>query len=323
MIVIAGATGVGKTDFALSLAEYFPIEIVNADLGQFYQPLTIGTAKPSWQHQPVQHHLFDIFSKPRTCTVMEYRTLLLECLQKIWEQNKIPVIVGGSTFYVESIFFEPAQTTDSETLSFDPELNNRETLELWNELNKLDPERASKIHPHDRYRIKRGLAIWYSTGIKPSQQKPIYNPPAHYWFFYLTRDRSDLYNRINARVVQMLNAGWIDEVKSLMNTEWETFIKTKKFIGYPELMQFLSNPSISKQEVIDLIAKKTRNYAKRQETYWKRLEKKLHNCLVKSTEYTNKQMSKVMGLNLTTVNIPVYIKQLSEQLIDKNESSSL
>jgi tRNA dimethylallyltransferase len=315
MIVIAGATGVGKTDFALSLAEYLPIEIINADLGQFYQPLTIGTAKPLWQEHPVKHHLFDIFSEPRSCTVMEYRTRALECIHKIWQQKKIPVIVGGSTLYVESIFFEPQQTkTNAEFIL------NEKISESWDQLNAFDPERAAKIHPNDSYRIKRALAIWQTTGVKPSEQKPIYNPPVDYWFFYLTRDRNDLYKRINERVGLMIDAGWLDEVRSLINTDWQSFIQAKKFIGYPELVDFQIKTLNSYENVLALISQRTRNYAKRQETYFKRLEKKLYNCLVKSTGYTSKQASKIFVNNLTSLDLTVYIKQLSKNLLHRSES---
>lgn len=192
---------------------------------------------------------------------------------------------------------------------------------LWDQLNAVDSERASKIHPHDIYRIKRGLAIWHATGMKPSLQKPKYNPPADYLLCSITRDRDELYNRINTRVGQMVDAGWLEEVKSLINTQWHSFIQTKKFIGYPELIDFHIHNASPKQEVLDVIAKKTRNYAKRQESYWRRLEKKLYNCLVESTEYTSKQASKILIKNLTSVNLEVYIKQLSEQLFDRSESS--
>lgn len=104
MIVIVGATGVGKSDFASRLAEYLPIEIVNADLGQFYQPLTIGTAKPLWQKDPIRHHLFDIYSEPKSCTVMEYRALVVNCLHDIWQRDKIPVIVGDQLFMLNLFF---------------------------------------------------------------------------------------------------------------------------------------------------------------------------------------------------------------------------
>lgn len=316
MIVIAGSTGVGKTDLALQIGNELPIEIVNADLGQFYQPLSIGTAKPLWQESPIKHHLFDIFTTPQSSTVVEFRSQLLLCLQDIWSRNKIPVIVGGSTFYVESIFFKPVSDVSLKHQL----LEVTDDTQLWNMLHEVDPQRAQQIHPNDTYRLKQGLMLWNATGIQPSLLKPIYDPPSPYLFLYLTRDRDDLYDRINKRVMQMLDSGWIDEVRGLMNTPWQSFVQTKKFIGYPELIEYLcENPDadISKNNlklIADTIAQKTRNYAKRQETYWKRLEKKLSHCLVTSPGYTSNQQSKVIVSNLTSLNLDIYSKQLCAQL---------
>ncbi len=311
IIVITGATGVGKTDFALQLGKHMPIEIVNADLGQFYQPLTIGTAKPHWQQEPIPHHLFDIGTIPESFTVTEYKKQLLVCLEDIWQRNKIPVIVGGSTFYIESIFFEPVNPD----IIKEPDINTLSDSDLWNQLNIIDPERAAQIHPHDVYRLERALTIWHTTGVKPSLQKPLYNPPAPFLFFHITRDRPELYERINQRVITMLDVGWIEEVKKLLATPWEHFIQTKKFIGYPEIIAFLKDKNpLSYQELVDTIAQRTRNYAKRQETYWKRLKNKLHNCLVFAPGYTYSEASKVYEINLTSLDLDVYIKQLSATL---------
>ena len=323
MIVIAGSTGVGKTDLALSFGKNLPIEIVNADLGQFYQPLTIGTAKPAWQQESIKHHLFDIFTTPQTFTSLHYKTVLMETLNDIWKRNKIPVIVGGSTFYIESIFFEIAEPEKIYDPVNKPKIDNLLNVDVWNQLNIIDSERAAAIHPKDYYRINRALDIWRTTGIKPSTLKPHYNPPARYWFFHLTRDRAELYARINERVNQMIDTGWIDEVRALINTEWQPFIESKKFIGYSEIIEFLETNSIARQMVVNDIAQKTRNYAKRQETYWKRLKKKLSDCLVEPTEYTNKQVSKLFTLDLTKANLHVVSKQLSEQLLKEIESSNL
>lgn len=236
MVVIAGSTGVGKTDLALNLGKTVPIEIINADTGQFYEPLTIGTAKPDWKTSHLQHHLFDIFTTPRSCTVLEYRKLLQNCLEDIWKRNKIPVIVGGSTFYIESIFFQSACV---EKMHEPLEHALFDGTSLWQKLNAIDPQRAQEIHPHDEYRLKRALTVWNATGIKPSEQKPLYSPFASYWFFYVTRERTDLYNRIDQRCETMLSDGWVDEVSSLINTPWQPFIQQKKFIGYPELIDFI------------------------------------------------------------------------------------
>src|SRR3990172_4748508 len=103
MLIIYGPTGVGKTDMALAIAERMPSEIVNMDVGQFYTPLSIGTAKPAWRSSPVPHHLFDILDTPKNITVVEYRTLLLKKINEIRDRGNLPIVVGGSGFYLYSL----------------------------------------------------------------------------------------------------------------------------------------------------------------------------------------------------------------------------
>ena len=310
-IVIAGATGVGKTDLALLLARHMKIEIVNADLGQFYAPFTIGTAKPAWQTDPIPHHLFDIYTAPHVSTAVQYRQRLRACLDEIWQRGNIPVIVGGSTFYVESIFFEPIELGHKETNAVKP-------LEIsWQRLYCIDPERALKIHPHDYYRIERALILWNTTGVLPSLQQPIFSPLCDFSFVYLTRDRNDLYERINKRVHIMFEQGWLEEVKALIGTQWIDFINTKKFIGYPEILEFIENKAYSYDELIAIIAQKTRNYAKRQETYWRRLKNKLDNCLVATPEYTKGHMSTVHEINTSHATLQDTCMQLAKILLNE------
>ena len=111
MIIIYGPTAVGKTDAAFKIAEHISAEIINADVGQFYTPLLIGTAKPDWKKSPVPHHLFDILDEPKDLTVAQYRELLIPVLDEIWRRNNIPIIVSGSGFYLTYIFFPPEANT--------------------------------------------------------------------------------------------------------------------------------------------------------------------------------------------------------------------
>lgn len=308
IIVIAGSTGVGKTDVALTLGNHLPIEIVNADLGQFYGPLTIGTAKPPWKESPIRHHLFDIFKTPYYYTAAEFRKQIATCINDIWDRGKIPVIVGGSTFYIESIFFEfhapPIVHKDKNDVQ---EILKQAELSSWDMLYSIDPERAMAIHHNDRYRINRSLEMWNKSGVKPSEQKPHYNPVAPYLFFSLIRNRSELYNRINQRVRLMIEDGWIDEVKALMDTPWEDFVMVKKFIGYSEIREYILQEQLLSlvhrkqklEQIISIIAQKTRNYAKRQNSFWRRLEKKLSDCLVIAPEYTNSQLAKAFMQDIT------------------------
>ena len=110
IIILYGPTGVGKSDCALALGEKFPLELINADVGQFYTSFSIGTAKPDWKNQKMAHHLFDILNEPIDFSVAEYRKKILETCQNIWQKSKTPIIVGGSGFYLKSIFF-PCKAT--------------------------------------------------------------------------------------------------------------------------------------------------------------------------------------------------------------------
>ncbi|MEX0940651.1 MAG: tRNA (adenosine(37)-N6)-dimethylallyltransferase MiaA [Candidatus Babeliales bacterium] len=296
ILVIYGPTGVGKSDFALKLARLMNGEIINADVGQFYTPLSIGTAKPAWQSSDVPHYLFDIIDKPRNITVTEYRSLVHGLILKIWDRNALPIIVGGSTFYINSLFFPPqSEALENKNMSSFDQYSDKQ---LWEMLKKIDPQRASEIHPHDTYRIKRALTIWEQTNIKPSEYKPQYEPLAPYFLLFLNRERFELYNRINERVKQMIQVGWIEEVAALEGTEWESFLQHKKIIGYDDILYYLAqkNNHASINTLIATIAQKTRNYAKRQITFWQMLKRKLtplakqeYNVKIKSLCLTNNE----------------------------------
>ena len=308
MIIIFGPTGVGKTDLAEHMAQQLPAEIINADLGQFYTPLSIGTAKPDWRNAPIAQHLFDTISEPRMMTVAEYRDQLIRVAQQIWDRNNLPIIVGGSGFYLKSLFFPPQVASISQTFAMEyaPE------KERWKQLYDIDPERALKIHPNDLYRVNRALDIYFSTGKKPSEQHPRYQPLASFLFVYVTRDRTDLYERINTRTAQMLQKGWLEEVERLKHTSWEPFLKKKKFIGYDDILEYLDGRKAEDdyKQLVDLIARKTRNYAKRQITFGNQLYEQLEKMLLE----TNDTRSGCRSLNLTSNKLELYINQLLERI---------
>jgi tRNA dimethylallyltransferase len=314
IIIVSGPTGVGKTDFVLRLADSFPLEIINADVGQLYTPLTIGTAKPDWRHERVPHHLFDVLTTPQSLTVIQYRNLVLPLIEQCWQRNTIPVIVGGSLFYIQSLLFPPQEYTTSD-VQHEKGFSLKD--DIWQQLFEIDPERAQAIHPHDIYRLQRALQIWHETGVKPSLKKPIYDPIAPYLFVYCTRERNNLYARINERVATMIDAGWLEETKLLLGTPWQDFLLAKKIIGYDDIVHYLLNNSHDKALLIDLIAQKTRKYAKRQETFWRRLSEKL-------SEYVSPQplkLPKITTLDLTLLDHDLYIKQLSFLITNLNKES--
>jgi len=297
MLIIYGPTGVGKSDLACAIAQKVPAEIVNADMGQLYTPLSIGTAKPNWKTEPVKHHLFDVMNEPLDCSVIEYRQMLSAVLEDIWSRNKLPIIVGGSGFYVQSIFYPPiAKHTDVPSHG------------TWDDLHAVDPQRAAHIHPNDKYRISRALSIWNSSGIKPSVYVRRFEPLGSGHIVWVGRERAQLYARINERVLVMIKQGWLDECKALMGTRWQEFIQRKKLIGYPELFDYVQG-NIALDDAIQSISKKTRAYAKRQETFWRMLKRTIQ------AEAENQFSMSFEELNLTLSDHSLYINQLLQRLV--------
>lgn len=277
-VMVYGPTAVGKTELVLALAQRHAGLMINADVGQFYKPLSIGTAKPPLAALTIPTCLFDVIDAPVDYTVVQFRGQLEDCFVRAQQDNLLPIIVGGSGFYVGSIFYPPSPrlrrtgppTSGGDTNAFD----GFTTPQLWQQLATIDPVRAQQINASDRYRIIRALSIWQSSKQLPSQAQPLFAPPGKFLFVMLTRERDDLYQRINERVHAMINAGWIDEVRALKGTGWESFLKRKKLLGYPEIFEYLDGKQ-STEQLIATIAQKTRNYAKRQLTFGRMLVKKL------------------------------------------------
>lgn len=306
VIFVYGPTGVGKTDFVDTLSQKFCIEIINMDMGQQYVPLSVGTAKPDWKNSLTIHHLFDVFDTPTFGTVCSYRAAACAKIKEIKGRNRIPVFVGGSGFYLKSLLFPPRVAVDDDMaeVNLDNYYPLDDNRDWWTLLMAIDQERAQQIHPRDIYRIKRALAIWHKTGVKPSVFRPIYSPPAPYSLVFLTRETDDLYGRIDQRVVQMMESGWLDETRLLMGTVWQDFIRSKKIIGYQELFSYLAG-FITKETAIMQIQQATRNYAKRQKTFWRMMLREINNA---AKNYDTSPM--ITTINLTKVSSDLYINHL-------------
>lgn len=308
MLIIYGPTGVGKTDMALAIAEQIPAEIINMDMGQFYTPLSIGTAKPDWIHSPIPHHLFDIINTPINYTVAEYRTLLYKTINEIIQKGKLPILVGGSGFYLRSLLFPPQGTFQNiDITSLYPK-----DIDLWNELYRIDPRRALCINKADTYRVKRALSIWHTTGTLPSSYTPLYNPKADFLIIFLERDRKELSQKINARVYEMFKQGWMAEAQALMHTSWKQFIQHKNIIGYNEIFNYLESEKTDKDflHMINTISAHTRQYAKRQFTFWRKLMREIK----QEKQYTGTHIGCLETVNLTNIEIDLYINELLKRL---------
>lgn len=298
VIILSGPTASGKSDLALQLGDR--IEIVNADIGSFYTRLTIGTAKPDWQNQTVPHHFFDMIDDTSSWTAPQFRQKLEGLIQEIWARGNTPVIVGGSAFYIQAFFYKNHELAqpDHDVIT---NLEQQSAKDLWQTLHAIDPIRAQAIDPHDQYRLVRALAIWQTQGQKPSDFQPIFAPLAPFYFITLVHDRDQLYDRINQRVQVMMQQGWLNEVRSLLDDGvWQDFMLKKKIIGYDllaaHLLGFCSKQSLD--EIIDLIAQKTRNYAKRQITFLSKLQKSVQKKIGVDAQWTD---CRVEELNLSTV----------------------
>lgn len=311
-LVITGPTGVGKSALAVKLAEAINGEIINGDVGQFYTPLSIGTAKPDWRHEPVPHHLFDIIDRPVNYTVTQYRAAVAGLIEELQSRGKTPIIVGGSLFYLASLFWPPKSVTPEKGEQQPVYTHAQKSSLTWDALFAIDPERARAIHPNDHYRIERALQLYAATGELPSQQKPAFEPVCENFFVLnVTREREELYERINKRTLEMLTQrpSWIDEVAAL-EPQWLEFLRTKGLIGYPEIVAYLQTRQTSDvfQALCLQIQQQTRHYAKRQLTFWRMLQRKLQG----ESESHNYQTC--ASLNLTFLDVDLYIRHVRRAL---------
>ena len=313
-VIITGPTAVGKTALVEQLAQEacFKLAVINGDMGQLYTSLSIGTAKPDLANQPVDHYLFNILDKPSNFTAHDYRKAVQIYLEKLWDAQTLPVIVGGSGFYLKSLFFAPRSTELSHnSTQRAQDFSALSTQQLWQCLYTHDPKRAEDIHPHDRYRIMRALTLYTTTGLLPSTLTPVYAPVGQALIIYITRERQDLHPRIDKRVHEMFDAGWLEEVRSLPEG-WYNFLQEKKIIGYSEIQEYLikKEPENSTRlnELRAHIAQRTKAYAKRQQTFWRSFKKQL--CQADQKQ----KMHEIREINLTFENLALYTKQLEQQI---------
>lgn len=276
-LIITGPTASGKTALSEKITQELPVEIVNADLGQFYTALSIGTAKPNLKKYKIPTHLFNIIDSINDLNSFQYRKQVDQACRLTWQNKNLPLIVGGSLFYIKSLFLPPHEFDFNKIKKHD----YSEKTDLWQELNSIDPARAEELYPNDIYRIQRALDIWHSTGIQPSLFKPEFKPLFNKSIIvFVCPNRETLRKRIEFRTIQMIkNEGWIEEVRPLVGTEWEDFFKRKGLIGYTELVEWIKcGENINVLSLtIKRIQELTCQYAKRQITFWNSFARQLSN----------------------------------------------
>ncbi len=277
LIVIAGPTAVGKTDLAIRVAQNLNTEIVSADSMQVYQYMDIGTAKPTQKQQlRAKHHLIDVVEPSRDFSVADYQTLFNQVVDKIHSQGKIPLVVGGTGLYIRAClrsfsFMDPGADPELRQELWEQALNSENSSMLHEQLKKVDPVTAQRIHPNDNHRIIRALEVYLRTGI-PFSEMPKKQPSNNQYqtiYLFLDRNRDELYQRIDERVGLMIDHGFIQEVEGLLRTGYTSKLKAMQSLGYLQINQYLQS-KISLEEALDLIKQKTRNYAKRQLTWFRK-----------------------------------------------------
>ena len=275
LIVIEGPTASGKTALAIELARRLDTEIISADSRQVYRHMDIGTAKPSSSElEAVPHHLISIIEPSQSYNVGLFCEDAGKVVERLHSQGRIPLVCGGTGMYVagllKGIFPQPeipAQIRHNIRQRMAAEGPER----MYGELREADPEFAGKISPNDRQRIQRGLEIWAATGISISEHWRRQEREQRYVAYRILLDppRKELYARINRRMEQMLAAGLADEIKRLLELGYDEHSPGLSSLGYREFLPWLRN-SASLQECTSLAAQHSRNYAKRQYTWYRK-----------------------------------------------------
>lgn len=265
VVFILGATAVGKSDFGIKLAKKFDGEIISADSVQIYRGLDIGSAK-QLDTCSVKHHLIDILEPEENFSVFEFVELTKQKIKEINSQKKLPIVVGGTGLYIKALCSGYNFGGANKDEKFRESLEKYSTENLFEMLEKENPTLAENIDRFNRVRVVRALEISRANGEKTIQESDI-EPLV----FILELPREKMYDKINRRVDIMVKNGLIEEVESLKKRGLTENNQSMKAIGYKEVLQFL-NGQISKEEMIDLVKQHTRNYAKRQVTFLKKID---------------------------------------------------
>lgn len=275
IVALVGPTATGKSNLALHLAQRFRGEIISADSVQVYRGLDIGTAKPSAEDRRLAfHHLIDIREPDEDYSAASFRQEADGVIDELHKRKTPIFVVGGTGFYLKALtrglFRGPA--ADSQLrLALQEKAKGEGREALHRELQKVDAEAASRIHPHDRFRVIRALEV-HSLGRKPishfQREHGFREAPYDVLKIGLTCEREDLYRRIELRVDRMMELGWVDEVRSLLNQGYDPGLKSMQSLGYRHIVASLFG-DLTLEEAVGLIKRDTRRYAKRQLTWVK------------------------------------------------------
>ena len=277
MIILTGPTAVGKTDLSIQLAKAINGEIISADSMQVYRHMDIGSAKVTPEEmEGVCHHLIDVLEPEEEFNVVVFQKLAKEALTGIYERGHIPIIVGGTGFYIQALLYDIDFTENDGDTAIRRELEKLAQTQgagcLHQMLQEIDPESAAAIHQNNVKRVIRAIEFYRQTGKKISlhnEQEREKQSPYQFLYYVLDTDRKTLYERIDRRVDLMMEHGLVDEVKHLADMGCTRDMVSMQGLGYKEILDYLSG-EIPLEEAVYILKRDTRHFAKRQITWFKR-----------------------------------------------------
>ena len=300
LVILTGPTAVGKTKASIGLAKAIGGEIISADSMQVYKQMDIGSAKikPS-EMEEIPHYLLDILEPDEEFHVVLFQQMAKQAIQKIYEKGKIPILVGGTGFYIQAVLYDIDFSENEKDTSYREELEKLAQTKgaeyLHDRLREVDEKSAQDIHANNVKRVIRALEYFHQTGEKISehneeQRKKV--SPYNFSYFVLNDEREHLYERINLRVDQMINEGLVREVQSLKEKGYTRDMVSMQGLGYKEMLDYLDN-KCSLEEAVEIIKRDTRHFAKRQITWFKR-ESDVTWIDKKEYEYNEERILKAM-----------------------------
>lgn len=276
VLVICGATASGKTALSVACAKAFNGEIISADSLLVYKGLDIGTAKPDLEERAgIPHYMIDVVEPTTSFSVSDYEAMALPILERLIEEGKTPIICGGTGFYINSLLFKSqfGNVGADEALreKYEKLAEERGKEYVYSILCEKDEESAKKLHPNDLKRVIRALEIYDVTGKAKSLQQDQPIPRFDFTAVSIDYPRDKLYNRINLRVEQMFRQGLVNEVEGLLQQGITEEMQCMQGIGYKEIAEGL-RIGATEAEMMEIVKNNTRKYAKRQQTFFKRMQ---------------------------------------------------
>ena len=277
MVVLTGPTAVGKTRISIELAKRLSGEIISADSMQVYRGMDIGTAKITKEEmRGVKHHLIDVLDPKEPFDVHRFLELSKAAAKEIYSRGHLPVVVGGTGFYIQALLYDIAFTNEDTDHAYRRKLEDKAkregSLSLHEMLMKIDPASGEAIHPNNTKRIIRAIEYYHLTGERISEHNKIMRErrsPYDSYYFVLLTDRNRMYKTIDERVDEMLSMGLVSEVKRLRDMGVKRTDTSMQGIGYKQVFAYLEG-EFSLDEAVYLIKRDTRHFAKRQLTWFRR-----------------------------------------------------